>query len=45
MVHYLDKGSERLAEIPEIEVKAALKDQAGNNPFLPANAGAKRGAT
>lgn len=32
--HYLDSNSQRLAKLPAAEVSAAVKEQAGRNPFL-----------
>jgi hypothetical protein len=34
MTHYLDPGSERLARLPQNEVKAAVQEFAHRNPFV-----------
>jgi hypothetical protein len=34
MTHYLDPGSERLARLPQNEVKAAVQEFANRNPFV-----------
>jgi tetratricopeptide (TPR) repeat protein len=41
--HYLDKNSERLKAVPDVEIAAALKEFKDRNPFLGVQGGTRRG--
>jgi hypothetical protein len=45
MAYYLDKQSERLAQVPKDEIDAAVKAFAGRNPFLNAPESGKKDST
>ena len=43
MTHYLDKDSERLKAVPDVEIAAALKEFKDRNPFLGMKSGTRKG--